>query len=82
MVRKEGGALGLKGTGIAVTTPLQVTVAALILGKAVLIADHLPWINRYPDKPLAYNQGCNGRLCMDRRDEERTTCTPDILSLW
>jgi hypothetical protein len=47
--------LMLKGTGIAVTTPLQVTVAALILGKAVLIADHLPLINRYPDKPLAYN---------------------------
>jgi hypothetical protein len=21
----------------------------------VLIADHLPWINRYPDKPLIYN---------------------------
>src|SRR5215813_3758672 len=47
--------LMLKGTGIAVTTPLQVTIAALILGKAVLIADHLPFINRYPDKPLAYN---------------------------
>jgi len=47
--------LMLKGTGIAVSSPLQVTVAALILGKAVLIADHLPWINRYPDKPLVYN---------------------------
>jgi len=30
-------------------------VAAVILGKAVLIADMLPAINRYPDKPLAYN---------------------------
>jgi hypothetical protein len=30
-------------------------VAALILGKAVLLADLLPFINRYPDKPLAYN---------------------------
>jgi len=47
--------LMLKGTGIPVSTPLQVTVAALILGKAVLIADHLPLINRYPYKPLAYN---------------------------
>jgi hypothetical protein len=47
--------LMLEGTGIAVSTPLQVTLAALILGKAVLIADHLPLINRYPDKPLAYN---------------------------
>jgi hypothetical protein len=30
-------------------------LAALILGKAVLIADLLPFINRYPDKPLVYN---------------------------
>jgi len=47
--------LMLKGTRIAVSTPLQVTVAALILGKAVLVADLLPFINRYPDKPLIYN---------------------------
>jgi hypothetical protein len=47
--------LMLKGTGIEVNTPLQVTVAALILGKAVLVADLLPFINRYPDKPLIYN---------------------------
>jgi hypothetical protein len=45
----------LKGTGIAPGTPVSVTVAALILGKAVLIADSLPFINRYPDKPLVYN---------------------------
>ena len=44
-----------KGTGIAVSTSWQVTVAALILGKSVLIADMLPLINRYPDRPLAYN---------------------------
>src|SRR5215470_11628391 len=48
-------ALMLKGTGIPVSTPLQVAVAALILGKAVLLADLLPLINRYPNKPLAYN---------------------------
>jgi hypothetical protein len=48
-------ALMLKGTGIALTTSATVTVAALILGKAVLIADVLPFINRYPDKPLVYN---------------------------
>jgi hypothetical protein len=47
--------LMLKGTGIATSTSLQVTLAALILGKAVLIADLLPFINRYPDKPLVYN---------------------------
>ena len=47
--------LMLEGTGIRLSTPLQVTVAAFILGKAVLIADHLPLINRYPEKPLVYN---------------------------
>jgi hypothetical protein len=44
-----------KGTGLPLSTPIQVAVGALILGKAVLIADMLPVINRYPDKPLAYN---------------------------
>jgi hypothetical protein len=34
---------------------VSITVAALILGKGVLIADHLPGINRYPEKPLVYN---------------------------
>lgn len=47
--------LMLKGTGITAGTSLSVTVAALILGKAVLIADMLPVINRYPDRPLIYN---------------------------
>ena len=47
--------LMLKGTGIALGTSASVTLAALILGKAVLIADLLPFINRYPDKPLVYN---------------------------
>ena len=47
--------LMLKGTGLAPMTTVSVTVAALILGKAVLIADMLPIINRYPDKPLIYN---------------------------
>jgi hypothetical protein len=47
--------LMLKGTGIALGTSVSVTVAALILGKAVLIADLLPFINRYPAKPLVFN---------------------------
>ena len=47
--------LMLKGTGIALSTSWQVTLSALILGKAVLVADLLPFINRYPDKPLLYN---------------------------
>ena len=36
---------------------MSVAVAALILGKAVLIADLLPMINRFPNKPLIYNVG-------------------------
>ena len=47
--------LMLKGTGISPGTPVSVTVAAFILGKGVLIADSLPFINRYPEKPLVYN---------------------------
>src|SRR6516225_8642988 len=33
----------------------SIAVSSLILGKAVLIADLLPGINLYPNKPLAYN---------------------------
>jgi len=44
-----------KGTGLAPFSTISIAVAALILGKAVLIADMLPAINRYPDKPLIYN---------------------------
>ena len=48
-------ALMVKATGISPLTTVSVAIAALILGKAVLIADMLPWINRYPEKPLIYN---------------------------
>jgi len=47
--------LMLKGTGLPASSSISIAVAALILGKAVVIADLLPFINRYPDKPLAYN---------------------------
>ena len=47
--------LMLKGTGISPVSSVSITVASLILGKAVLIADMLPLINRFPDKPLIYN---------------------------
>ena len=47
--------LMLKGTGIALSSTVSVTVAALILGKSVVIADLLPIVNRFPEKPLAYN---------------------------
>jgi hypothetical protein len=48
-------ALMIKATGIAPLSTVSIAVAALILGKAVLIADMLPVINRYPDRPLIYN---------------------------
>jgi hypothetical protein len=48
-------ALLLRGTGIAPTTPLAMLLAALVLAKAVLLADLWPAINRFPDKPLVYN---------------------------
>lgn len=47
--------LMLKGTGLPLMTTVQVTIAALILGKSVLIADMLPIVNRFPEKPLAYH---------------------------
>jgi hypothetical protein len=47
--------LMLKKTGIASSSSISIAVAALILGKAVLIADILPFINRFPNRPLIYN---------------------------
>jgi hypothetical protein len=47
--------LMLKGTSLPPSSTMAITVAALILGKAVLIADMLPFINRYPEEPLVYN---------------------------
>jgi hypothetical protein len=56
-------AFNLIGLSLAVLQPGPVgsltfataTVAALICGKAVLIADKLPFFNRYPDRPLIWN---------------------------
>jgi hypothetical protein len=45
----------LKGTGLAPLSTISIGVAALILGKSVLIADMLPFINRFPERPLIYN---------------------------
>lgn len=47
--------LMLKNTGITLETTASVALSALILGKAVLVADLLPFINRYPERPLIYN---------------------------
>src|SRR5215468_10639054 len=44
-----------KGSHFVPLSTMSIAIASLILGKAVLIADMLPPINRYPNKPLAYN---------------------------
>ena len=49
--------LMLKGTGLAPQSTISILVASLILGKSVLIADMLPIINRFPERPLIYNIG-------------------------
>jgi hypothetical protein len=48
-------ALMVQGTGLPVSSSAQIAMGSLILGKAVLLADLLPAINRFPGKPLAYN---------------------------
>jgi hypothetical protein len=47
--------LMLKGTGLAPLSTVSIGIAALILGKAVLISDMLPFINTFPERPLIYN---------------------------
>src|SRR6266496_317826 len=44
-----------RGSHFVPLSSMSVAVAALILGKAVLLADMLPVINRFPNKPLIYN---------------------------
>ena len=40
--------------GIRVTSFITATIAALVVAKVVLIADMIPLINRFPDRPLMY----------------------------
>ncbi len=44
-----------KGSHFEPLSTMSIAIASLILGKAVLIADMLPPINRYPHEPLVYN---------------------------
>ena len=48
-------ALMIKGTGITIGTTSSVAITALVLGKSVLIADLMPFINRFPERPLIWN---------------------------
>jgi len=47
--------LFLRTFGITTAGQVQIVIGALILGKSVLIADLLPFVNRYPHRPLIYN---------------------------
>ena len=49
------GVLMLEGPGLSPYSSASIAVTALVLGKAVLVADMLPLINRFPNKPLIYN---------------------------
>ena len=47
--------LMLEQYGIEFSGFVAATLGALIVAKVVLIADRIPFINKYPDKPLIYN---------------------------
>ena len=48
-------ALMLREYGMQLSSVAGAAVAALLVAKVVLIADKLPVINRFPEKPLIYN---------------------------
>ena len=47
--------LMLEQYGVRPGTFVAATVAALIVAKVVLVVDLLPFVNRFPEKPLIYN---------------------------
>lgn len=48
-------ALMLREYGVKVSAIAGATIAALLVGKVVLLVDMLPAVNRFPEKPLVYN---------------------------
>ncbi len=48
-------ALMLQEYGIDFSGVAAASIGALLVGKVVLVADKLPFINRFPEKPLIYN---------------------------
>ena len=48
-------ALMLRQYGVEISSVAGATVAALLVAKVVLLADLLPFVNRFPEKPLIYN---------------------------
>jgi hypothetical protein len=47
--------LETRGTGISLPTTAAITLSAIVLGKSVLLANMLPFVNRFPEKPLIWN---------------------------
>jgi hypothetical protein len=47
--------LMLREYGLPLTSIAGATVGALLVAKVVLVTDMLPFVNRFPDKPLIYN---------------------------
>jgi hypothetical protein len=47
--------LMLREYGLHVASAAGATVGALLVAKVVLIADALPFVNRFPERPLTYN---------------------------
>ncbi len=41
--------------GIRYTSYAGATLGALVAGKVILVVEHLPFINLFPDRPLIYN---------------------------
>ncbi len=48
-------AMILPSRDIDPVTHAAASIGALVVGKSVLIADHLPFVNRYPERPLIWN---------------------------
>jgi len=48
-------ALMLRSYGVHISALAGATVGALLIAKVVLIVDHLPFVNRFPERPLIYN---------------------------
>jgi len=48
-------ALMLREYGLRLSSMAGAAVGALLVAKVVLVADMLPFINRFPEKPLLYN---------------------------
>lgn len=48
-------AMMLREYGISTYAFLGATIGALVVAKVVLLSDLLPFVNRFPEKPLIYN---------------------------